>query len=121
MMPAYNFQSQFVPMIRDGSKHHTIRRRRKRPTVPGDWLWLYTGQRTKDCELVYEGECTSVVPVKIYPYEHHVFLDGKRLVFDDMVRFAKSDGFKNIYEFLDFFKRYTAYVREHDLEVIYWR
>jgi len=59
--------------------------------------------------------------VKIYPDVRYVVLDGKDMSFDDMVRFAKRDGFKNVYDFLDFFRRYSYEVREYGLEVIYWR
>jgi hypothetical protein len=62
-----------------------------------------------------------VVPIKVYPDIREVHLDGRRLSLDDMTRFAKRDGFKNVYDFLDFFKRYSDHVRENDLEVIYWR
>lgn len=95
-MPAYNFQPQFVPLILDGTKHHTIRRRRKRPTKPGDVLKLYTGQRTKDCRLVLETICTSVVPVQILPFMSFVMLEGKVLSAEDTMRFAMRDGFQSV-------------------------
>lgn len=120
-MPAYNFQGRFVEAILDGSKRQTIRRRRKRPTKSGDVLQLYTGMRTKQCRLLKTVDCTSVVPIQIHPDTREVYLDGKRLVFDDMQRFSKRDGFKNVYEFLEFFERYPLSVRENELEVIYWR
>jgi hypothetical protein len=120
-MPAYNFQPQFVPMILDGSKHHTVRRRRKRPTKPGETLKLYTGMRTKNCKLIMEVTCTSVVPVKIYPDLVYIFLDGRVLSLQEVVHFSVRDGFTNPLEFFDFFKRYPISVRENELEVIYWR
>ena len=82
---------------------------------------LYTGMRTKECKLITSVPCTSVVPVKIYPDEKYVFLDGRQLSIGNMVRFAKRDGFEHIYDFFEFFQRYPAEVREHELEVIYWR
>ena len=120
-MPAYNFRERFVPMILDGSKHHTIRRRRKRPTKPGDVLRLYTGMRTKECKLIASMQCTSVVPVKIYPDTGSVVLDGKPLSEMEVVMFASRDGFPDVYDFFEFFQRYTADVLERELEVIYWR
>lgn len=120
-MPAYNFKLKFVSAVVDGSKKQTIRKRRKYPTRAGMMLQLYTGQRTKQCKLLLESECLKVLPVKIYPDVHIVFLDGKQLMFHEAQEFAKADGFKNLYDFLDFFRQYPPEVRENELEVIYWR
>jgi len=120
-MPAYNFQARFVEAILDGSKRQTIRKRRKRATKSGDVLQLYTGMRTKQCRLLKVVDCTRVEPIRIYPAMHYVFLIGQRLQFDFMQQFAKADGFKNVYEFLEFFERYADDVLENELEVIYWR
>jgi hypothetical protein len=120
-MPAYNFQKQFVEMILDGSKHHTVRPRRKRPTVPGDKLVLYTGQRTPQCEKIMDAVCTSVVPIEIYTESFiGVVLDGRALSDKEIMLFAERDGFNDIYAFLEFFERYPARVRQDELEVIYW-
>lgn len=120
-MPALGFQKQFVPMIEDGTKHHTIRRKRKNPIKVGDVLYLYTGMRTKLCWLVKESVCASVVPVVIYPDLGRVVLDGKMLSLDDTLRFAVRDGFANQMDFFRFFERYPADVLEREMEVIYWR
>ena len=104
-MPAYSFQAQFVKLIQDGSKHHTIRRRRKYPTKPGDVLKLYTGMRTMKCLLISVAQCASVVPVKIYPEMGRVVLDGRMLSLNDTLRFAVHDGFANHMDFFAFFKR----------------
>ena len=119
-MPAYNFQPQFVKMIQEGSKHHTIRRRRKRPTKPGETLKLYTGMRTKSCRLIMEVICTSVVPVRVLR-AIGVILDGKLLSHVETVIFASRDGFPVVYDFFDFFDRYSFEVLNNELEVIYWR
>ena len=121
-MPALSFQKQFVAMIEDGSKWHTIRRKRKKnPIKVGDVLYLYTGMRTKLCWLVKEVVCASVVPVVIYPKLGRVVLDGKMLSLDDTLRFAVRDGFANQMDFFKFFERYPAEVLEREMEVIYWR
>jgi hypothetical protein len=120
-MPAYNFQAQFVPMIEDGSKKQTIRRRRKYPTRAGQMLQLYMGQRTKHCKMIVQRECVKVLPVKINPDLRLLEVQGERLPFDEMQEFAKADGFKSVYDFLDFFRRYPPEVLENELEVIYWR
>lgn len=121
-MPAYNFQSQFVPMIEDGKKKHTIRRRRKKnPTKPGQTLWLYTGMRTKKCKIIKDTACTAIAPIVIYADIGQVRLDGRLLPLDEMMRFAVQDGFADYMEFFKFFRRYPPEVLERELEVIYWR
>jgi hypothetical protein len=82
---------------------------------------LYTGQRTKQCELIAEVKCISLAPVIIYADFGRVVLDGRMLSLDDTLRFAIRDGFANHMEFFEFFKRYPVEVRLNELEVIYWR
>lgn len=120
-MPAYNFQPQFVPMILDGSKRQTIRRRRKHPTKAGDILQLYTGQRTKKCELIATRLCTAIKPVQINPAWVIMKLDGRVLSSTEEIAFARLDGFRNAYEFYAFFERYSEEILKNELEVIYWR
>lgn len=120
-MPAYNFQKQFAPLILDGSKPHTIRPRRKRPTQVGDVLYLYTGMRTKACQFLMQDTCKQIKPIAIYPDIGQIRLDGRLLPLNEMTHFAVRDGFANYMEFFKFFERYPAQVRERELEVIYWR
>jgi hypothetical protein len=120
-MPAYSFKVQFVKLIEEGAKVHTIRRMRKNPTKPGQLLWLYTGMRTKKCRLIMDAVCTSVVPVKIYPKLGRVVLNGRMLSLDETLRLAVRDGFSNHMEFFEFFKLYPPEVLEFELEMIYWR
>lgn len=121
-MPAINFQKQFAPLILNGSKPHTIRPKRKRnPIAPGQTLYLYTGMRTKQCELLKDVVCASVVPIQIFNDIGQIRLDGRLLPLNEMMHFAIRDGFANYMDFFKFFERYSARVREHELEVIYWR
>ena len=120
-MPAYNFQKQFVPMIEDGSKRNTIRRRRKHPTQAGQTLRLYMGMRTKGCRLIRDVVCVRIEPVVIYPALGRVVLDGKMLSLDETLRFALRDGFANHMDFFKFFEQYPPEVLEREMEVIYWR
>lgn len=120
-MPLYGFQKQFAPMILNGSKPHTIRRKRKRPTKVGDVLYLYTGLRTKSCQFLLEDTCKKVVPVAIFPEIGQVRLNGRLLQLHELLHFAVQDGFANYMEFFKFFERYPREVRERELEVIYWR
>jgi hypothetical protein len=114
-MPAYNFQKQFVPLILDGSKTHTIRRRRKYPTKVGDILSLYIGQRTKNCQLIAEVVCVDVLPCVIWPWEERFAAPIHTSIYD----FFKSDGFTDAESFFNFFKRYKQ-DRLDDFEIIYW-
>lgn len=118
-MPAYNFQRQFVPMILDLSKPHTIRRRRaKRPTVPGDMLSLYTGMRTKQCILIAVAKCVRVDAINIYPgrkvMHNDIWLSG-----EDIELLAKRDGFENKDKFFEFFENHYA-LPTSDFEMIWW-
>jgi len=123
-MPAYNFQGQFVPMILDGSKVHTIRRRRKHPTKVGDMLCLYTGMRTKQCKLIVMTECVKVEPIAIIPNEKSLLIPNiyngwDWLSVSEINRIAHEDGFENVNDFFDFFKRYREEVL-YDFEIIWW-
>jgi hypothetical protein len=60
-MPAYSFKERFVPFVKDGSKPHTIRNRRKRQTVKkGDTCYLYYAMRTKNYTKLREETCIDV-------------------------------------------------------------
>ena len=111
MMPAYNFKKQFVPKILDRSKPHTVRRRRKRPTKKGDMLMLYTGMRTKKCELIAISECIKVVPIEIIRGVG-VRLDGQLLSEEETHAFAKADGFEDAWPMFDFFDQYPFEVEK---------
>jgi hypothetical protein len=123
VMPAYNFQKQFVPMILDGSKHHTIRRRRKRATIVGDMLMLYTGMRTKQCLLIAVTECVKIEPVMILPFRMEMsYVRGynvQPLNVEEINQLAKADGFEDTHDFFYFFRRYKLEVLD-DFEIIHW-
>lgn len=94
-MPAINFQREFVPMILDGSKHHTIRPKRAdgKDARPGQTLYLYYGMRTKQCKKIIEKPCLHVRPLKLEISAHTVtaHIDDKRV--PDHASFARNDGF----------------------------
>lgn len=115
-MPAINFKKQFADAIREGSKGQTIRKRRKYPIKVGDSLTLYTGMRTKKCELLQMTTCTRIRKVLIEEVMDHltdasdalgyrVFVDGKLLNRKQGTALASVDGFKSLDEFIEFFKR----------------
>jgi len=131
-MPALNFQKQFAAAVESGEKRQTIRALRKNPIKAGDWLYLYTGQRTKWCRplivqrsvevirrfikgrpLKHVVECQSVTPIKIEPA--HVWLKDlpvrgnerrwRRLLVHDLQLFAEDDGFVLAEDLIDWFKK----------------
>lgn len=119
-MPQYNFKEEFAPAVERGEKRQTIRQKRKRPTVPGDTLYLFTGLRTKHTRrlLVPEPICTAVKPVDIYPT--YVILDGQRLSYEEATAFAKADGFPSLEKFLAFFDKAYGLPVVDTHETIYW-
>ncbi len=131
-MPAYNFQKQFVPLIIDGQKPHTIRKRRKHPTKVGDVLMLFTGMRTKSCRQFAEAKCVKIKPLRIYVAYKSIYVydpesknpsltpEGWRIMSDwEERRLAKRDGFNSRDEFYKFFERYKCDVLD-DFEIILW-
>jgi hypothetical protein len=124
-------------MILNESKAHTIRRKRKRPTVPGDELSLYTGMRTKSCTLIAIAPCVNVEPIRFYLDRSEIYIwspeqpgdlyyqEGEeigsyRLMSAEEVNvLAHSDGFEDVYDFFDFFKRYKSDYLD-DFEIVHW-
>jgi hypothetical protein len=77
-MPAYSFQERFVPFVKDGSKNHTIRKRRAKGFAKkGDTLYLYYGMRTKHCMKLREELCTDARTILIT--KHGVSIYAVRL------------------------------------------
>ena len=107
-MPAYSFQKRFVPLIESGEKYTTIRKPRKRPTMAGDVLYLYTGMRTKACLFIGRAVCDAVRPIWIYPEAkkceqmdangHCYLLNDKQVSW-----VAKRDGFNSADDFFAWF------------------
>ena len=121
-MPLYNFQKRFAPKVRSGEKLQTIRKRRKRPTVEGDILYLYTGLRSKNAEKLRETPCIRVLPIEIHEsgvkvgasWIHH----GVRLN-----KFARADGFADADDFYKFWRDVHGLTRDNPLrgfELIQW-
>jgi hypothetical protein len=124
MMPAYNFQHRFVPMILNGEKPHTIRRRRKYPTKVGDMLQMYVGQRTKKAFKFAESPVVKIVPIVIQPWHKCIIMQdtsGQMSVtgFSTKNELARLDGFSSVDSFFDFFKRYKQETLE-GFDVIWW-
>ena len=92
-MGLYNFKKQFVPFIRDGSKRHTIRAKRKYRDKPGDTVHLYTGLRTKAARLLGRSICVKVEDIVITT-AHQIFVDGEELTLSEKNALAFCDGFR---------------------------
>ena len=116
-MPAYNFKAQFAELVASGKKTQTIRPPRKRPTKPGDVLYLYTGMRTKNCRKLKQAICKSVNHLKI-DKNLNVSIDGRHLSFIEKNLLIKADGFQNENDFDAFF--YTNYLLPREFELIKW-
>jgi hypothetical protein len=65
-MPTLNFQTRFAELVKNGTKRQTIRKVGKRFVCPGDILYLYTGQRTKECQRLGSVICKGVQRLRIY-------------------------------------------------------
>ena len=118
-MPAYNFQPQFVKMILDKRKLHTIRKPRKNPTEAGDWIYMYTGLRTKQSKKFAQSICVDVMPIIIYSYSGFVRKNQVLLEDDEIIALSHNDGFSDPRDFFDFFIRFYK-VNELHLELIEW-
>ena len=97
-MSALNFKKEFAEDVRTGRKRQTIRRERKNPIRRGEMLFLYTGMRTKNCELLRKNFCHEVSKIIIDNY--HIQIDYKHepqihTSISVLNREAQKDGFKN--------------------------
>lgn len=109
-MPAYNFSKRFAPLVETGQKRQTIRKT-ARGAKRGDTAYLYTGQRTVTCRKLGEGVITEVMRIEIAndagtgPQCAVTLPSGelRRLIGDDLLAFARADGFANTEEFVEWF------------------
>jgi hypothetical protein len=116
-MPAYNFRRYFTDLILSGAKNCTIRpRRQRRPTRPGDRLYLFIGMRTKGCQKLREAICLSVEPIRID--DELIVLDGRTLTPPERHDLIRRDGFAGSAEFYAFFRQ--QYGLPAELELITW-
>lgn len=111
-MPLYNFQKRFADNVESGKKLQTIRRRRKRLTVAGEMLHLYTGLRSKFSRLLRRAKCTRVLPIEIYatPVEVvsrqfvQVKVGPEWISSEELDDFARADGFIDADDFYAFWR-----------------
>lgn len=123
-MPAYNFQKQFAPAVESGQKRTTIRRPRKRRTVVGDTLSLYTGMRQKNCRKLLTAECLAVPKLRrmgtlTWKWTVRIPYGEQQLAIttESLLCLAWLDGFETVEEFDRWFERYDV---PTDLVLIRW-
>jgi hypothetical protein len=92
-MGLYNFKTQFIPYVLDGTKKHTIRASRKMMDRPGDVMHLYTGLRQKGARLLARRRCVRVEEITITE-SRDVIIDGITLTQDERNLLAWCDGFR---------------------------
>ena len=109
-MGLYNFQPQFKPYILDGSKQHTIRRKRRLADIPGHTCHLYSGLRQKDAELLGRAPCVKVeeIDLGIHADAPEVWVAGNPLTAAEAEALAWRDGFRgasspSLTQMFDFF------------------
>jgi hypothetical protein len=99
-MVAYSFKKRFAEPLVDGRKVGTIREARggHGHAAPGKALQLYTGMRTKHCQLVRADlVCTAVLPISFDFAIPAVIITAAGLLRPvlDLERFAIADGFRS--------------------------
>lgn len=99
-MPALNFQPRFADMVESGQKTQTIRKTLRGKV--GDTVYLYTGQRTKNCRKLGEGRIVSIQSISIQ--RDVVFLGDRLLSAQDNNFLAAADGFADSAEMFDWFE-----------------
>jgi len=121
-MPAYNFQAWKASRVESGELTQTIRKKRKRPTVLGDIIYLYFGMRTKKCRKLGEGDCISVQDFILYGRELFKIadIDIPAIPWGDGDKLAKKDGFDTWEDFVNFFEKEYG-LPFLDAEIIRWR
>lgn len=116
-MPAINFKQQFVDKIKSGEKTCTIRPERKNRIVAGQELYLYSGIRTKDYEIIKNVICKKITYISIYTDGLNInndtftqrpdfgFVSHSKKDFKLLNKFARLDGFKSWDELINFFEK----------------
>jgi hypothetical protein len=125
-MVAYSFQRRFIEPILAGTKGGTIRAERKGRNLghrvvsgghayPGDELQLYTGMRTKYCQLIARRQCIAVDQITLHFRRDTIFL-GEATIIDTVAgkdEFARFDGFQDWSEMRLFWGDTTVFLGWH--------
>ena len=121
-MVAYSFKRRFVGPIQSGSKCQTIRADRKRHAIQGEELQLYTGMRTKACEMIGRAACINVAPIRIDVENGRIELEsGTALTtLAELDAFARIDGFEEWGEMRRFWEENHPDIRVFSGVLIRW-
>ena len=123
-MPALNYQNQFVPLIigtpdrkiLPDTKPFTLRNLRKDYRDPklGETLYMFTGQRTKQCNRFAVRVCRFAVTIRYSPTSIKIPTFNAIINPAQLERFAQLDGFANFTAFRKF------HGRGKELRLIAW-
>ncbi len=100
------FKKRFRAPIESGAKIHTMRDVRKNPPKIGERLFMYTGLRTKYCELITNREtlrATQQIEIKVHVFSKIVcaWIDGRCLDVFEVAEFVQNDGFDDAEDFAE--------------------
>jgi hypothetical protein len=118
----------FIDKILNGEKRQTIRKAGPKwaKVKVGDKLTLYTGLRTKQCRKLGEAEVESIEDVEIESRKYmktafrgDVLRNGNLQTKEDTLALANADGFKQGYDFFDFF--HSHYGEIFKGKIIKWK
>ena len=127
-MPLLGF-SVFKEKVQDGTKKQTIRKLRKYPIKEGDKLFLYWHTRRPDCEKLGETTCTETYRISMSIDDEGELCivhlpesmgNSWKLNFGSMQALAQLDGFNNVYEMRDWFKKTHSNLDGETFQVIRW-
>jgi hypothetical protein len=137
VMVAYSFQKRFVTPIQVGlglqqtipgteywPKRQTIRAiGRRRHAQSGDTLQLYSGMRTKYCNLIGTSICVDVIPVIIWVDAKTIAVQLSKSLLGprEMKEFSRQDGFADPEDMAQFWRVQHKGVERFDGVVIQWR
>jgi hypothetical protein len=95
------FKRRFAPFVEEGSKTHTIRRKKKYPPKAGETCHCYVDPRQRTMRLLGRFPCTAVQDIAIYlsgiPEEPlRVRIDDSSLSLDEVDQLFYRDGFRDV-------------------------
>ena len=104
------FNKQFVPLILNGTKIHTIRIDQHQRWKPGMTMHMATGVRTKHYVQFAKETCRSVQAITMGGVKLCdgsirlvVWVDGKALTPVQVLEFTRNDGFDSIDQLREWF------------------
>ena len=124
-----SFKKEFEPLIKSGSKIHTIREDAPNRWNKGRNIHFATGVRSKNYNCFKEGEVKSIQYVFMTYHEGRFELSiGNNRFYDTYLNFseiellAKNDGFENLEEFQKWFITLIEKHPEHHFsgKIIHW-